>query len=489
MLLKPKKLRLNTRQPIGMWSILAAMLLYSLSLTAVFVSIDSYLFLFSPYTDQTINYNILTNTVLFATCGIIGGIIAHLIGHKRTTILGILYSATGLFLLIMNNLAFIGISVYIVGAGLTIPSLYTSLSFLYTQDDPRRHAGFTLVFMGGILGSFLGITLIETLLQLIGYSQFYALMALITVITALVYLAANVHLSNRQTLLEDSYSSNHKISPYSMLIVLVLISIFIRSLISQPKILTAIALVLCITSLGVLVLSIGIIKEKNQKRRFIALIILMIFSLLFWLVERMSVIIFIQYGNLLTNNQSLFNLNFLPSNFVLQLNTLLVLIIGTISAILWNKNKSRQHIKRITRLIALSLLLSAFSFSCLFATIWFELNDLLFYSTLLLIITVVFGSIAQVLLIPLYYAIVGKLAPRQYESLIMGFFFAIVAGTGVIALKFNDEIITKEFSHHDMIFFKFSYFAICLILFLSAFSLLILARLWQKRTIKSGKIL
>jgi hypothetical protein len=62
----------------------------------------------------------------------------------------------------------------------------------------------------------------------------------------------------------------------------------------------------------------------------------------------------------------------------------------------------------------------------------------------LLIITLTLNSIAKVLLLPLYYAIVGKLSPRKYESIVMGFFFIINAAIGVIVFSLNAKILRPQ---------------------------------------------
>ncbi|HEY3052053.1 MAG TPA: peptide MFS transporter [Thermoanaerobaculia bacterium] len=90
--------------------------------------------------------------------GIPGGYIAdRLIGHYRAVLIGGIIIACGHFSMAVPGLPFffLGLCLIVIGTGLLKPNVSTIVGTLYTRDDTRRDAGFSIFYMGINLGAFI----------------------------------------------------------------------------------------------------------------------------------------------------------------------------------------------------------------------------------------------------------------------------------------------------------------------------------------------
>src|SRR5262245_46371055 len=91
---------------------------------------------------------------------IVGGFIAdRFIGQYRSVLIGGILIALGHLTLALRALTFFyaGLSLIVIGTGLLKPNVSTLVGSLYSDDDPRRDAGFSIFYMGINVGGFLGV--------------------------------------------------------------------------------------------------------------------------------------------------------------------------------------------------------------------------------------------------------------------------------------------------------------------------------------------
>src|SRR5688572_24514292 len=90
--------------------------------------------------------------------GIPGGWIAdRFLGHYRAVLIGGIVIAAGHFTMAVPGLPFFfaGLGLIVIGTGLLKPNVSTMVGSLYTREDVRRDAGFSLFYMGINLGAFI----------------------------------------------------------------------------------------------------------------------------------------------------------------------------------------------------------------------------------------------------------------------------------------------------------------------------------------------
>jgi POT family proton-dependent oligopeptide transporter len=90
--------------------------------------------------------------------GIPGGFVAdRFLGHYRAVLIGGIVIACGHFSMAYPSIMtfYLGLCLIVVGTGLLKPNVSTIVGTLYTRDDPRRDAGFSMFYMGINLGAFI----------------------------------------------------------------------------------------------------------------------------------------------------------------------------------------------------------------------------------------------------------------------------------------------------------------------------------------------
>ena len=88
---------------------------------------------------------------------VVGGWLAdRVIGARRSTLYGGIIIASGHVALAIPNagFSFLGIVLVALGTGLLKPNVSAMVGELYTRDDPRRDAAFSIFYMGINIGSF-----------------------------------------------------------------------------------------------------------------------------------------------------------------------------------------------------------------------------------------------------------------------------------------------------------------------------------------------
>jgi len=101
-------------------------------------------------------YGLYTMSVYLS--GIPGGWIAdRYLGHYRAVFIGGCIIAAGHFSMAIPGLPFFftGLGLIVIGTGLLKPNVSSMVGSLYTRDDVRRDAGFSVFYMGINLGAFI----------------------------------------------------------------------------------------------------------------------------------------------------------------------------------------------------------------------------------------------------------------------------------------------------------------------------------------------
>ncbi|WP_412060587.1 peptide MFS transporter [Rubrivirga sp. IMCC45206] len=100
-------------------------------------------------------YGLYTSLVYLANLP--GGWIAdRLMGQRRSVLLGGILIAAGHFTMAFDLIAafYGGLGLIILGTGMLKPNISVMVGQLYSADDPRRDAGFTIFYMGINIGAF-----------------------------------------------------------------------------------------------------------------------------------------------------------------------------------------------------------------------------------------------------------------------------------------------------------------------------------------------
>lgn len=438
---------LSSKQPSGLWFICASILFITFGLTSV-------LTLFGGYGAQVLGFeenyatalSIGSYLFLMNFTAVAGGMIGRKYGHKRVVSLGGLYAAFGLWMISINNLALMGLAAFAVGAGLIIPNIYASLSRLYSTDDPRRNAGFTLLFMTGNFGIFLNSVIAAYLAKYIGYDHAFLISAVFTVIGTIIFVRFDKDIAKQSLTTPKTDTANSTSSDATLAIIglMVIITGFTRYLLDNLLLNMMVMISFCLISI-IYIVYLALKHKGVSRHRLLGLLFLIIICISFWFAERLSSVVFIEYSGMLTHGK-IFGWTQAPEDIVNLINTLVIAVVAIIFALYWTSKKKGQFFLTLPALIAIALLLS----SAAFVLLWLgeKAGDAQHFmdASTYLIASFFLMAIAKTIAIPLYYGMVGKLAPREYESTLIGIMQLFIGFSGIVAIA-----LTHNAFPHDII--------------------------------------
>lgn len=115
-------------------------------------------------------------TALVYATPVFGGMLAdRLLGYRKSVTLGAVMMALGHFTMAFEALFYPALGLLIVGNGFFKPNISTIVGRLYTPDDPRRDAGFTIFYMGINLGAALAPAVCGVLGEALGWHYGFGL--------------------------------------------------------------------------------------------------------------------------------------------------------------------------------------------------------------------------------------------------------------------------------------------------------------------------
>ena len=120
-------------------------------------------------------YTVFTSTIIAS--GLIGAILGDLlIGNKNAILIGTLLNAIGAFCLFIPSIAglYIGLFLVVLGSGLYTPNLTSSFGRLYLNKTKLLDAGFTILYFAINIGAFLGVLVIGSIGELVGWNYGFA---------------------------------------------------------------------------------------------------------------------------------------------------------------------------------------------------------------------------------------------------------------------------------------------------------------------------
>ena len=410
----------SERHPLGLWIIASSSALMSIG----FGTINSLLILYATSiqhipTSQAYLLSATYNSLLF-TIPLIGGYLAEKLGFRRAFNFGILLLVIALCLISITNLQtmYFGLGMYTVGISLFVPTYLVLQGKLYAKDDKRRESAFTLSYIimnagfliAGVTGGYLA--------RYLGYSWTFRISALVTASIFLLYWFGKKYI---KPYAKRSIEPQVKWHPTNVWLCLIgssfLVILLAAWLLEHVKTSNEILFAL-ITLVTLLILYVAIKrKNKAERRRLYALIILAYISVGFWALytlEPSLLTIFIR-DNV---NRHLFT-GIIPASTFYALDPFFIIILGGVFSYLWiylsriNKNPT------LPAKFTISLFTMGSGFLILILGIYFA--DQAGYSNMIWIVLCYFLlASAELFISPIGQSMVGRLSPEGMEGRLMG---------------------------------------------------------------------
>ena len=310
---------------------------------------------------------------------LLGGYLADKVfGQRKCIFAGGALMSLGLFLLAFapKSLFLFSLFLMIIANGLFKSNISSVLGLLYKDDNSKKDSAFTIFYMGINLGAFFSPLVCGTLALKYGYEYGFA--------------AAG----------------------FGMLIGLLLYKIFEFKLLGDAG-LNPFKKSICETSEN------PDIKNANSTSQLVALLVLMLFTIPFWICFEQagsSLTLFAQYQT----NRNFFG-GEIPTGYFQSLNPLFIILLAPLISGFWGilRNNSKEPSSVDKFAWALFLISIAFVIMALAG----YLSEFSKVSPLWLVIAYFVMTLAELCLSPIGLSLVSKLAPKQFLSLTMGCWF------------------------------------------------------------------
>lgn len=310
---------------------------------------------------------------------LIGGYLAdRYFGQRRCISLGATLMILGLFSLAFAPKSFFLFSLFlmIIANGFFKSNISSVLGLLYKDCNEKKDSAFTIFYMGINLGAFFSPLVCGTLAVKYGYEYGFASAGIGMLIGLSLY-----------KLYENKLLGDSGLYPVS----------------SKDSNLESQSLE----------------DSVNEKKRLRALIVLMLFTIPFWICFEQagsSLTLFAQYQT----NRNLLGFE-IPTGYFQSLNPLFIITLAPIISAFWGFLRKSSKEPSSVEKFAIALFLISFSFLVLAYAGHLSLSHLV--SPLWLVLGYFIMTVAELCLSPIGLSLVTKLAPAKFLSLTMGFWF------------------------------------------------------------------
>lgn len=325
----------------------------------------------------------------------------------------------------------VGLILVAIGSGGLKANAVALVGSLYSKDDPRIDAGFSLFYMGVNIGGLIGPLLTGILQVKYGFHIGFGAAAVGMALGLIIYSFGRKNLpstaGNVANPLPDAQRKRY-IGIFAGIIV-VIVLLFTTKIVTPANLASTIAYVVIIASIIYFVLILRSKKVNATERKHVwAFIPFYIGSAAFWALFQQQFTFIAAYSDQrLDRHLGGWEM---PPSWVTSINPVFIIVFAGVFATLWTKLGKRQP--RTSMKFGLALVVVGAAFLCFIPLESFTKTPLLALAGILLLCT-----FAELLLSPVGQAIATKLAPAAFGTQMIALFFLSVSlGTtlsGVLA--------------------------------------------------------
>lgn len=388
--------------------------------------------------------------------GIIGGWIAdRLLGSSRTLVYGgILIMFGHIVLAFPGGITplFVSMALIIIGTGLLKPNVSNVVGDLYSKEDNRRDAGFSIYYMGVNLGAFLSPLIVGTIAEKYNFHLGFGIAAFGMLLGLIVFgITKKKNLGLAGTIVPNPLAPNERKKVIAQIIIGAAVLVIIGIVLSMLGILTLKSFTMIVSILGLIIPAAYFIVMYNSKKstadeksRLIAYIPLFIAAIMFWAIQEQGAIILATYADTRTQlNLGGFKIE--PAWFQ-SVNPLFIIILAPVFASLWLKLGSRQP--STPKKFSLGLLFAGLSFLIMIIPAYMNGTDSL-VSPMWLVLSFLLVVIGELCLSPVGLSTTTKLAPAAFSAQTMSLWFL----TSASAQAINAQIVPLYNAKTEIVYF------------------------------------
>jgi POT family proton-dependent oligopeptide transporter len=368
--------------------------------------------------------------------GYLGG---RFLSNRKLFVGGMVLQVIGCACIATGTLAmfYIGLALFLTGSGLNVTCINMMLTQRFTPEDPRRESAFLWNYAGMNVGFFVGFTAAGYFQATESYSSLFIFATLGNFGAIVIAMLTWKTLADRNTLLLDAPPTQFRLRQLAGIGILIGLVPIVWFMLQRPGGTETIIKAICAAVALTLIYLTLRHQDRRERRNMTAYLILTLGSLMFWSLYQMA-----------PNGLMLFavhNVNLIVGpvevqpQWIQNINTVCIVLGGPVFAWIFTRMRARGWRIDIPQQFAASLLLMAVAF--LILPVGIKLAGAAGKSAFWwLFASYVLQSIGELLISPIGYAMIGKLAPRQYQGVMMGSWMLVTGLASLFAGDFSGMI-------------------------------------------------
>src|SRR5438046_1248794 len=355
------------------------------------------------------------------------------VGGMALQVFGCACIATGTLALF-----YVGLALFLTGSGLNVTCINMMLTQRFTPEDPRREGAFLWNYAGMNVGFFVGFSAAGYFQATESYSSLF-IFATLGNFGAIVLALLNWQtLTDRNTPLLDATPKQFQLRQLAGVAILIGTVPVVWLMLQRPGMTETLIKGICAAVALTLIYLTLRHSDRRERRNMTAYLILTLGSLMFWSLYQMApsglMLFAVHNVDLMIGKMEI------QPQWIQNINTVCIVLGGPLLASLFTQMRSRGWRIDIPQQFAASLLLMALAF--LILPLGIKLAGADGKSAFVwLFLSYVLQSIGDVLILRIGYAMIGKLAPRQYQGVMMGSWMLVTGLASLFAGDFSGMIL------------------------------------------------
>jgi POT family proton-dependent oligopeptide transporter len=368
--------------------------------------------------------------------GYLGG---RFLSNRNLFVGGMALQVIGCGCIAVGTLAlfYVGLAFFLTGSGLNVTCINMMLTQRFTSEDPRREGAFLWNYAGMNVGFFVGFTVAGYFQGTESYASLFIFATLGNFVAIVLALLSWRTLADRNTPLLDATSKQFWLRLLAGIGILFGLIPVVWLMLQRPGGTETLIKGICGAVAVTLIYLTLRHRDRRERRNMTAYLILTIGSLAFWSLYQMA-----------PNGLMLFAVNNvdlmigavkIQPQWIQNINTVCIVLGGPLLAWVFTRMRARGWRIDIPQQFATSLLLMALAF--LILPVGIKLAGVDGKSAFIwLFASYVLQSIGELLIMPIGYAMIGKIAPKQYQGIMMGSWMLVTGLASLFAGDFSGMI-------------------------------------------------
>src|SRR6266545_2107462 len=319
-------------------------------------------------------------------------------------------------------LFYVGLALFLTGSGLNVTCINMMLTQRFTPEDPRREGAFLWNYAGMNVGFFVGFSVAGYFQATESYASLFIFATLGNFVAIILAVLTWRTLADRNTTLLDATPKQFRLRQLAGIGILIVTVPVVWLMLQRPGMTETVIKAICAAvALALIYLTLRH-SDRREQRNMTAYLILTIGSLMFWSLYQMAPSGLMLFA--VNNVDLMVGPVKIQPQWIQNINTVCIVLGGPVLASLFTRMRAHGWRIDIPKQFATSLLLMALAFLILPLGIKLAGAD---------------GKSAFVWLF-LSYVLIGKLAPRQYQGVMMGSWMLVTGLASLFAGDFSGMI-------------------------------------------------